>query len=128
MPCNTEQSRGRETAYLCGICKPVQRSATPDRTLVMSRSAVRVRSSALSIRLTYAKFVSSRSPPGQRRAAFDTILIPPPATEGGREMALRYSWDPRIQEFVPRPGVRKLILLVDGTWREGELDALARAG
>ena len=43
-------------------------------------------------------------------------------------MALRYSWGPRIQEFVPRPGVGKLILLVDGTWREGELDALARAG
>ena len=60
--------------------------------------------------------------------SFDTILIPPPATEGGREMALRYSWDPRIQEFVPRPGVRKLILLVDGTWREDDLDALARAG
>jgi hypothetical protein len=43
-------------------------------------------------------------------------------------MALRYCWDPSIQEFVPRPGVRKLILLVDGTWREGDLDALARAG
>jgi hypothetical protein len=28
-------------------CKPLQRSATPDRTLVMCRSAVRVRSSAL---------------------------------------------------------------------------------
>jgi hypothetical protein len=43
-------------------------------------------------------------------------------------MALRYSWDPRIQEFVPWPGVRKLILLVDGTWCEGELDDLAHAG
>ena len=43
-------------------------------------------------------------------------------------MALRYSWDPRIQEFVPQPGVRKLILLVDGIWREGALAPLARAG
>src|SRR5215212_9808344 len=34
MPCNSEQYREQETAYLCGICKPLQRSATPDRTLV----------------------------------------------------------------------------------------------
>jgi len=43
-------------------------------------------------------------------------------------MDLRNTWDPGIQEFFPRPGVRKLIRLVDGTWREGDLDALARAG
>jgi hypothetical protein len=37
----------QETFLLCGICKPMQRSATADRTLVMSRKAVRVRSLAL---------------------------------------------------------------------------------
>src|SRR5215213_912740 len=34
MPCNSEQSREQRTAYLCEFCKPVQPSATPDRTLV----------------------------------------------------------------------------------------------
>src|SRR5215212_10099300 len=48
IPCNSEQSREQRIAYLCGICKPVQTPATTGRTLVMSRSAVRVRSSALS--------------------------------------------------------------------------------
>jgi hypothetical protein len=33
--------------YLCGICKPVQTLAAPYLSLVMSRSAVRVRSSAI---------------------------------------------------------------------------------
>src|SRR5215204_4568694 len=47
MPRNSGQHRGQKTRYLCGICKPLQRLATTDRTLVMSRSAVRVRSSAL---------------------------------------------------------------------------------
>ena len=46
------------------------------------------------------------------RVSFDTILILLPVTEGGREMALRYSWDPRTHEFIPRLGVRKLNLLV----------------
>jgi hypothetical protein len=36
MPCNSGQYRGHKTPYLCGICKPVQRSATSDRALVMS--------------------------------------------------------------------------------------------
>jgi hypothetical protein len=46
-PCNTGQGRAQKTSYLCKFRKPVQRPATPDRSLVMSRSAVRVRSSAL---------------------------------------------------------------------------------
>src|SRR5215210_7128687 len=46
MPCNTGQRREQKTLFLCRICKPLQRPATTDRTLVMSRSAVRVRSSA----------------------------------------------------------------------------------
>ena len=39
--------REQKPLYLWGICNPLQRSATTDRTLVMGRSAVRVRSSAL---------------------------------------------------------------------------------
>ena len=46
----------------------------------------------------------------------------------GRAVALRYSWDASKKEFVKRPGIKKLILVVDGTWRQGDLDALARAG
>src|SRR5919107_6348655 len=37
MPCNSGQPREQKTLCLCEICKPVQRSATTDRTLVMSR-------------------------------------------------------------------------------------------
>jgi hypothetical protein len=47
VPCNSGQYREQKSRCLSGICKPVQRSATTDRTLVMSRKAVRVRSSAL---------------------------------------------------------------------------------
>jgi hypothetical protein len=47
MPCNRGQHREQEAPFLYGICKPLQLSATTDRTLVMSRKAARVRSSAL---------------------------------------------------------------------------------
>lgn len=46
----------------------------------------------------------------------------------GRAVALRYSWDPKSKRFIPRPGVKKLILVVDGTWRQDDLDALVAAG
>ncbi|MGZ0710100.1 hypothetical protein ACWPKO_17355 [Coraliomargarita sp. W4R53] len=46
----------------------------------------------------------------------------------GRAVALRYSWDATAKKFIPRPGVKKLILLVDGTWRQSDLDALVRSG
>src|ERR687894_1161403 len=46
MRCNTQQPGAEKVAYLCGICNPVHTPATPDGSLVMSRSAVRVRSSA----------------------------------------------------------------------------------
>jgi hypothetical protein len=46
----------------------------------------------------------------------------------GRAVALRYSWDAAANKFVPRPGIGKLILVVDGTWRRDDLLALARAG
>ena len=35
IPGNSEQYKEQKTAYLCGIRKPVQHSATTDRALVM---------------------------------------------------------------------------------------------
>lgn len=46
----------------------------------------------------------------------------------GRAVGLRYSWNPNKKRFLPRPGVEKLILVVDGTWRQKDLDTLVRAG
>lgn len=46
----------------------------------------------------------------------------------GRAVALRYSWDAKAKKFIPRPGVKKLILVLDGTWRQSDLDALVRSG
>jgi hypothetical protein len=46
----------------------------------------------------------------------------------GRAVGLRYSWDPNLKQFTPRPGIKKLILVVDGTWRQEDLNALASAG
>src|SRR5215217_2875912 len=66
IPCNSEQSREQRTAYLCGICKPVQHSATIDRTLVMSGKAVRVRSPALFFSCKYRK--NEKSPTRTSRA------------------------------------------------------------
>jgi len=45
----------------------------------------------------------------------------------GRAPALRYVWDKKANSFVPRPGVQKLVLIVDGTWRQADLNALVRA-
>ena len=46
----------------------------------------------------------------------------------GRAVGLRYSWDVKTKTFIKRPGVDKLLLVVDGTWRQSDLDALVRAG
>jgi hypothetical protein len=46
----------------------------------------------------------------------------------GRAVALRYSWDAENGKFVPRAGIERLILVVDGTWRQDDLDALALSG
>ena len=46
----------------------------------------------------------------------------------GRAIGLRYTWNAEKKQFEPRPGVQKLILLLDGTWRQKDLDALVRAG
>jgi hypothetical protein len=46
----------------------------------------------------------------------------------GRAPALRYSWDAKKDRYVARPSTSKLILIVDGTWGQDDLDALARAG
>lgn len=46
----------------------------------------------------------------------------------GRAVALRYSWDTKAKSFITRPGIAKLVLIVDGTWRQDDLNALIRAG
>lgn len=46
----------------------------------------------------------------------------------GRAMSIRYSWDAISEKYVPRPGVAKLILILDGTWRQEDLDSLVSAG
>ena len=46
----------------------------------------------------------------------------------GRAAALRYSWDSKAKTFVPRAGVEKLCLVVDGTWTQEDLDTLVLAG
>lgn len=46
----------------------------------------------------------------------------------GRAVGLRYTWDPLVGKYVQRPGVSKLMLVIDGTWRQSDLAALSRAG
>lgn len=46
----------------------------------------------------------------------------------GRAAALRYSWDSKANTFIQRPGIKKLCLVVDGTWTQSDLDTLALAG
>lgn len=44
----------------------------------------------------------------------------------GRAVGLRYHWNGKA--FIHRPGIEKLILLLDGTWRDDDIKALLRAG
>ncbi len=46
----------------------------------------------------------------------------------GRALALRYSWDGATKAFTVRPGISKLVLLLDGVWRQSDIDTLVRAG
>jgi hypothetical protein len=46
----------------------------------------------------------------------------------GRASALRYSWDSKKQAFVRRPATERLLLILDGTWGQSDLDELTRAG
>jgi hypothetical protein len=46
----------------------------------------------------------------------------------GRAIGLRYSWDKSTLRFIKRPNLRKLVLILDGTWRQSDLDALIRSG
>ncbi len=43
-------------------------------------------------------------------------------------VGLRFTWDAETKVFKPRPGVDKLVLLLDGTWTQQDLDALIAAG
>lgn len=44
----------------------------------------------------------------------------------GRAIGLRYHWNGKA--FVRRPGIEKMILVLDGTWKQADLNALLRAG
>jgi len=44
----------------------------------------------------------------------------------GRAAGLRYHWNGK--SFVRRPGVEKLLLLLDGTWCDEDLKALLQSG
>lgn len=44
----------------------------------------------------------------------------------GRAIGLRYHWNGK--SFIRRPGVDKMILVLDGTWKQADLNALLRAG
>lgn len=46
----------------------------------------------------------------------------------GRAVAVRNSWDASAKRFVARPDVKRMLLLLDGTWRDDDLSALAKAG
>ena len=44
----------------------------------------------------------------------------------GRAVGLRYHWNGK--SFVRRPGIDKMILLLDGSWRDEDLKVLLRVG
>jgi hypothetical protein len=46
----------------------------------------------------------------------------------GRAVALRYVWDEKTRKFASRPGIEKLVLLLDGTWDDKDLASLVSAG
>ena len=46
----------------------------------------------------------------------------------GRAVGIRYTWDEKRNCFVPRSNVEKLVLLLDGTWGQKDINALISAG
>ena len=46
----------------------------------------------------------------------------------GRAVGLRYTWDEEECKFIKRPGIEKLILLIDGTWQQQHINAMINAG
>ena len=46
----------------------------------------------------------------------------------GRAVGLRYTWDADNECFTERPGIKKMVLLLDGTWNNKDLRALINAG
>jgi hypothetical protein len=71
MLCNSGQGKEQETRWLCDICKPLQRLATTDRTLLMSRSAERVRSSAL-----FVRSLAGETEKGEKVVVPEDALVP----------------------------------------------------
>jgi hypothetical protein len=46
----------------------------------------------------------------------------------GRAFAMRYAWNSQTRTFEARAGVRRLLLVVDGSWSDDDLAGLVRAG
>ena len=46
----------------------------------------------------------------------------------GKAVAIRYTWNPETKCFIPRSCTKKLILLLDGTWRQSDINTLINAG
>lgn len=46
----------------------------------------------------------------------------------GRAPALRYQWDASKKRFFRRTWAQRMLLVIDGTWRQEDLDALTQAG
>lgn len=46
----------------------------------------------------------------------------------GRAMAIRYAWDTARNHFRSRMSFDRLLLILDGTWTQSDLEALLRAG
>ena len=44
----------------------------------------------------------------------------------GRAVALRYAWDG--ERYRPRPGVKNLVLILDGAWRQDDIRSLVNSG
>ena len=46
----------------------------------------------------------------------------------GKAVGLRYTWNAETERFEKRPGIEKLVLVLDGTWSQKDLDLLVKAG
>lgn len=46
----------------------------------------------------------------------------------GRGPALRYEWDPESRDFRQRDWVKNMVLIVDGSWRQSDIDSMIAGG
>jgi hypothetical protein len=93
-----------------------------------------------SIRSCFAEAAHLRGPTGKTRVAKikNAIIKWQAVTSAGRDhkkkelcgrvVSMRSTWDDRRQKFVARANAEKFFLIVDGSWRQSDLDALVKAG